>query len=99
MPLHSFIRNDITVITPNVSLRRVINRHTKESLLSIIPKWLQDPVTRPSTVDASEQDEDFDDTNEQIKYNYEKLGSKKKIVDKIFLEDWVLYLKEYSVTF
>src|SRR5436190_16523243 len=95
MPLHSFIRNDTTIITPNASLRRVINRHTKESLLSIIQKWLQDPITRPNIDDTSEDEQDFDDTN--VQQNYEKLGSKKKIVDKVFLEDWVLYLlKEYK---
>jgi hypothetical protein len=90
MPLHSFIRNDTTIIAPSVFLRRIINRHTRESLLAVIQKWLQDPITRPK-IDTSE--ENFDDTDEQqakrLLYRYEKLSSKKKIVDKVFLEDWV----------
>src|SRR6266516_600833 len=92
MPLHSFIRNDTTIIAPNASLRRVINRHTKDSLLNIIQKWLQDPIAHPK-IEPSEDEENSDDTNgQQVKrllYYYEKLSSKKKIVDKVFLEDWV----------
>ncbi|RIA98692.1 centromere protein Chl4/mis15/CENP-N [Glomus cerebriforme] len=47
---------------------------------------------RPKINDTSENNENFDDINgQQVKrllYHYEKLSSKKKIVDKVFLEDW-----------
>lgn len=93
MPLHSFIRNDTTIIAPNASLRRVINRHTKDSLLDIIRKWLQDPIARTKIEDTSEDEENCDNTNgQQVKrllHHYEKISSKKNMVDKIFLEDWV----------
>ncbi|CAG8564114.1 21_t:CDS:2 [Funneliformis mosseae] len=99
MPLHSFIRNDKTIIAPNASLRRVINRHTKDSLLNVIHKWLQDPITRSKIIALYEDEEILNDTNDtnvqqlvkRLLFHYEKLsssGSKKKIVDKIFLEDW-----------
>ncbi|CAB4406419.1 unnamed protein product [Rhizophagus irregularis] len=92
MPLHSFIRNDTTIIAPNASLRRVINRHTKDSLLDIIRKWLQDPMARPKIEDTSEDEENCDNTNgQQVKrllHHYEIISSKKNMVDKIFLEDW-----------
>jgi hypothetical protein len=91
MPLHSFIRNDKTIIAPNASLRRVINRHTKDSLLDIIRKWLQDSITRPKIEDTSEDEENFDNDQQvnRLLRHYEKNSSKKNIVDKIFLEDWV----------
>ncbi|CAG8584963.1 5457_t:CDS:2 [Cetraspora pellucida] len=88
MQYHSSVNNDYTLFTLQPSLRRVINRHSKDSLLRIVKKWLEIPQLAPKYKSNSKEGEEY----QQIKglwQIYENIsGNKKKIVDKIYLDDW-----------
>ncbi|KAF0532165.1 centromere protein N-like [Gigaspora margarita] len=87
MQNHS-VNNDYALFTPQPSLRRVINRHSKDSLLKIVKKWLEIPQLIPKYQSSSEENNENQQTK-NLWQIYEKLfGNKKKIVDKIYFDDW-----------
>ncbi|CAG8443753.1 23676_t:CDS:2 [Dentiscutata erythropus] len=92
MQHYSSVNNDYILFTPQPSLRRVINRHSKDSLLRIVKKWLEIPQLIPKYQSSSEENNEYQQT--RLWQIYEKLsGGKKKIVDKIYFDDWWKALK------
>ncbi|CAG8637073.1 5842_t:CDS:2, partial [Scutellospora calospora] len=87
MQCHSSV-NDHTLFAPQPSLRRVISRHSKESLLGIVQKWLEIPQLIPKYDSSSEESEECQQPK-RLRQVYENLsGGKRKVVDKIYLDDW-----------
>jgi hypothetical protein len=98
----STTRHQPTLVPWTDSLRRLLGKHSKETLLSVVEEWFRNTDTLPhGKADDGEDDDDGQAIEVGTLADYEALRQSQVhlVANRIILLDWVNYAAFWSVAF